>query len=405
MLTKKWLTLAVVAVLSVLQAQAGDTIAMDNRQQPVFAVRQDSLPPVSAVRQDSLQAVSTVRQDSLPPQKKMGWLRRVIRGFSYIDENYVEPQHYNWSIMLLGRYTYDNYRLSTTGDVSQSLSFSPRTGVFKVGPYFGWRWIFLGYTIDVKNIDLDFFSGSWQGIDGSIYSAQIGADVYYRHTRNNYSIREVDLGSHIDSHALEDIPFDGINIEATGINVYYIFNHQRFSYPAAFAQSTCQKISCGSWMAGVGYMSNSIEFDHQTFQQVVDNRYGAGSVKLDSSLMFNSLKYFNINASVGYAYNWVFAHNWLFCASLSLALAYKKSRGETTDADRKGFDFSNFNIDGIGRFGLIYNNTRWYAGASAIVRTFNYRQDRFAANNILGEVCLYVGYNFGLRKQYRKNKR
>ena len=65
---------------------------------------------------------------------------------------------------------------------------------------------------------------------------------------------------------------------------------------------------------------------------------------------------------------------------------------------------NNFNIDGIGRFGLIYNNTRWYAGASAIVRTFNYRQDRFAANNILGEVCLYVGYNFGLRSQYKKKK-
>lgn len=29
------------------------------------------------------------------PKKESSWLRRTIRGFSYIDENYVEPQHYN----------------------------------------------------------------------------------------------------------------------------------------------------------------------------------------------------------------------------------------------------------------------------------------------------------------------
>ena len=85
-------------------------------------------------------------------------------------------------------------------------------------------------------------------------------------------------------------------------------------------------------------------------------------------------------------------------------MAYKKSRGETSDNEKSGFDIANFNVDAIGRFGLIYNNTRWYAGASAIVRTFNYRKDRFAANNVLGEVCLYVGYNFGLRSHYKKKK-
>ena len=368
---KRWLTMVMTALLPVLMAQAEDTIAVAQQEQP--------------------------------PQKKMSWLRRTIRGFSYIDENYVEPQHYNWSVMLLGRYTYDNYRLSTN---SQSVSFSPRSGVIKAGPYFGWRWVFLGYTIDLKHISFDFFSGKWSGIDASIYSAQIGADVYYRHTRNNYSIREVNLGGNVDTHELEKIPFDGINVGATGINVYYIFNHQRFSYPAAFAQSTCQKISCGSWMAGMGYMSNSIEFDHNAFNDLVEQRLGADrQIALDSGLMFNSVKYYNINASVGYAYNWVFARNWLWSASLSLALAYKKSRGETSYTEKPGFNMSNFNIDGIGRFGLIYNNMRWYAGASAIVRTYNYRKDRFAANNVLGEVCLYVGYNFGLRSQYKEKKK
>jgi hypothetical protein len=217
-------------------------------------------------------------------------------------------------------------------------------------------------------------------------------------------LREVNLGKGVNERLLEDVPFDGINVGTTGVNLYYIFNHQRFSYPAAFAQSTCQKISCGSWMAGIGYLSNSLEFDHEKFQQLVDERYGEQKVTLDSALMFNSVKYYNINASVGYAYNWVFARNCLFCASGSLSLAYKKSRGETADTDKGGFDVNNFNVDAIGRFGLIYNNTKWYAGANAIVRTYRYRKERFVANNVLGEVCLFVGYNFGLKSQYKKKQ-
>jgi len=333
------------------------------------------------------------------PEKKLGWLRRTIRGFSYIDENYVEPQHYNWSVMFQGTYNYDYYRLSSTGDNRQTVKFAPAP-TFKFGPYFGWRWIFAGYTFDIKNVDV---SDLKQEFDFSFYAAQLGADIYYRRTGSDYKIRNVDLGNDFEKESFEDLSFDGLSVGITGFNVYYIFNHQRFSYPAAFAQSTMQKISCGSWMVGFGYMRNSLDFDYNKMQSVLQERTSQ-KVELDSGLMFNSVKYYNINASVGYAYNWVFARNCLFCSSLSLALAYKNSRGETADRDKTGFDINNFNIDGIGRFALVYNNNRWYAGASAIVRAYNYRNSRFAANNIFGNLNVYVGYNFGARGPYKKKR-
>lgn len=336
------------------------------------------------------------------PEKKMSWLRRTIRGFSYIDTNYVEPQHYNWSVMLQATHTYDYYRLSTSGANKQSLTFSPAPRI-KFGPYFGWRWIFLGYTVDLKKIDLGSNSVK-QEFDFSIYSAQIGVDFYYRRTGSDYRIRAVDIGTELDQRALSDVPFDGLKVSITGVNLYYIFNHQRFSYPAAFAQSGCQKISCGSWMAGFGYLNNSISFDHDRLKQVI-NEHTSQEVQIDSGLMFNKVRYYDINVSAGYAYNWVFARNCLFCASLSAALAYKGSRGETSTREEKGFDFGNFNVDGIGRFGLVWNNTRWYAGASAIVRAYNYRKSRFAANNVFGSLNIYVGYNFGPRGPYKKKRK
>jgi hypothetical protein len=328
----------------------------------------------------------------------MSWLRRTIRGFSRIDENYVEPQHYNWSVMLQATYSYDYYRLSCA---NQSVSFAP-SPTMKAGPYFGWRWVFAGYTFDLKNFSVGSDKKKRE-LDFSFYAAQIGADIYYRRTGSDYKIRNVRMGSDINSRELEGQHFDGISVGITGFNVYYIFNHQRFSYPAAFAQSTCQKISCGSWMAGIGYIRNTIELDHEKLEDVVE-KYTHRDVALDSALMFNTIKYTDINASVGYAYNWVFARNCLFCASLSMALAYKKTKSDLSQS-KKLIDLGNFNIDGIGRFGVVWNNTRWYAGAAIIVRTYNYHKKQFAANNIFGNMNFYVGYNFGARGPYKKKSK
>ena len=81
-------------------------------------------------------AGDTLQVEQEQPKEKLGWLRRVIRGFSYVDENYVEPQHYNWSVMLQATHTYDYYRLSTTGPEGQSVLLAPKPTV-KAGPYFG----------------------------------------------------------------------------------------------------------------------------------------------------------------------------------------------------------------------------------------------------------------------------
>lgn len=327
-------------------------------------------------------------------------LRKTIRGLSSIDKNYIEPQHFNYTIMLQATYNYDIYQIrSNTG---QELTFAPDVKM-KIGPYFGWRWIFLGYTFDLKNIS---FGGTKQKreLEFSIYSSKIGVDLFYRRTGSDYKIRSADLGEDVDVSRLNGVPFSGINVGITGGNLYYIFNHRRFSYPAAFSQSTRQKLSCGSWMAGVGYTMNSMSLDYERLKTVVAENCTPAPVEVDSGLMFNGVRYYNLNVSGGYAYNWVLAKNWLFCASGALAVAYKHSRGDMEKTVEGGFNFDNVNLDGIGRFGLVYNNDRAYAGLSAIVRTNNYRKPRFSSNEVFGNINIYVGYNFGMKPRYRKKK-
>ena len=123
------------------------------------------------------------------------------------------------------------------------------------------------------------------------------------------------------------------------------------------------------------------------------------ATKLDSTMRFGKVAFTDYSVSGGYAYNWVFAHNWLFDASLSLGVSYKHTIGEVDNNGvfLKDFDFKNFNIDGVSRIGIVWNNMRWYAGASAIFHTYNYRKSQFRSNTVFGCVNLYVGVNFGNR--------
>lgn len=211
------------------------------------------------------------------------------------------------------------------------------------------------------------------------------------------------LGKDINTDAIRGTDFGGLTSTIKGFNLYYIFNHRRFSYPAAFSQSTIQRRSAGSPLLGIGYTQHSLDVNWGELNRVISNRLGnqVPANPIDSTLMFSEVKYTDISISGGYAYNWVFARNWVLAGSLSLALAYKRSKGDVTQRSFSinDFKFSNINVDGIGRFGVVWNNSKWYVGMSTILHAYNYRRSNFSTNNFFGSINLYAGFNFGRKKE------
>lgn len=327
-------------------------------------------------------------------------LRRTVRGWSDFDTAYIEPQHYNWALMLQTTWQYDYYKFRSANGQTFALAPDIRT---KIGPFFGWRWLFLGYTFDIHNATID--SHGKMEIDLSLYSQRIGLDLYYKHTGSDYRVHDVDLGKDIDTRALNNVPFDGVKATMKGAHIYYIFNNNHFSYPAAFSQSTVQKISAGSLLAGIGFTSNSLTLDHNKLQQVVDQRLGDLSVPVDSGLRFNEVKYYDIMFSVGYGYNWVFAPRWLLAASGSTSIAFKHSSSNVADNFAGSFSIDNLNFDLIARMALVYNNNRIFAGMSAIAKTNNLHRKAFSANEFFGSINVYAGFNFGARGKYKKKRK
>lgn len=319
---------------------------------------------------------------------------KVFKGFNEVDTSYIEPQHYNYTLMLQNTNTYEIYKLESKS--GQSITFAPKPTV-RIGPYVGWRWIFLGYTFDISHISND---NNKKELELSLYSSMFGIDLYYRKTGNDYRIREAHLADGVGRNVLKGVPFSGLSVGIKGFDLYYIFNHRKFSYPAAFSQSTCQKRSCGSPLIGIGFTSHTLDLDYKKLEQVVEDKLSNEyqNVKLDSGLMFNKVRYTSYSVSGGYAYNWVFARNWLFAASLSVALAYKKSAGDLhykSEFSLRDFKFGDLNIDGVGRFGIVWNNTKFYAGASTILHSYNYRKSQFSTNNVFGSLNFYFGINIG----------
>ena len=346
------------------------------------------------------------REDTLQQNKPTFFQRLnkkldvILRSFSEKDTNYIEPQKYDFTVMAQHTQVYQYTRV--VADNGSVLTLSPDV-VFKAGPYFGWKWLFLGYTIDVKNF---FKSSAGTYFDISLYSNQVGLDLYYIDNGSNFKIRHLDIGKNIDTSPLNGKSMEGLSERSKGFNLYYILNHHKFSYPAAFSQSTRQKRSAASAMAGIGYSHHTFNINYDKFvKQVTDNVPEIGtSIGKDffGDDKISGMDYRSFTVSGGWGYNHVFSPCLLASGSLMGGVSYNV----TESAYQSGFysvirniSFKNITLDFTARIGLVYNTSKWFAGLSAIMHNYNYRTEYFRTNNFFGTLNVYGGFYFDFKKK------
>ena len=344
---------------------------------------------------DSLNCLSDLKYDNqTSPFKK--FFNRSVEWFNATDTNYIQPNKYNLTMMLEQSTWFEHYHLSGTGENgNQLLGFAPKVNT-KLGVYFGWRWIFLGYSIDLASLFKKEREKPRTEMVFNLYSAKFGVDLYYRKTGSNFRITTCKNFDNAEKYIGTN--FNGFNSKIKGLNAYYIFNSEKYSYPAAYSQSTNQKKSCGSLMAGFAFSQHDITFDQSKLPQEIKDQ-------IRPSLNFNKLAYTDFNLSLGYGYNWVFAKNCLLNVSLLPAIGYKKARinGTPTTPNSDWTQWvKDINFDLITRAGITWNNSKYYVGATLILHTYDYRKDNFSMTNSFGSLKIYAGFNFWKRKQYRR---
>lgn len=325
--------------------------------------------------------------------------KEVIRKLDRFDHDYIEPDHYDWTVMLQNTNSFQRFSMSghTANGDRQELSFNQRPS-FRVGPYIGWRWIFLGYMVDVAR---PAKIGKSNNFNLSIYTNMIGADLLYQRNKGNYRLVNTKGFENISNHQFLHDNFPGLNTYLVSLSVYFILNHRRFSYPAAFNQSTRQKISAGSWMFGFRYDHQHISFDYtQLPYPIWDSNSNTG--QLHESLRFNKYNYSDYSLSAGYAYNWVFAHNWLFDASVAPYLGFRKEKGEKQEANRLIEKFIRYvGLGVVARAGVVWNNGKGFVGVSFVSYDNFYHRRKLLVTNSLNYLNIYGGFYFRLKNKYR----
>ena len=115
-------------------------------------------------------------------------LYRFIQSFDDYDTTYISPNYYNFTAMAQNTNYYQVYRLagSDADGRTQTLYLKPAQSM-KVGPYFGWRWIFLGYTFDVSH---PHRLGKASEFNLSLYSSMIGLDFLYLRNAGDFRLRK-----------------------------------------------------------------------------------------------------------------------------------------------------------------------------------------------------------------------
>lgn len=199
----------------------------------------------------------------------------------------------------------------------------------------------------------------------SSYGRRWGFDVGYQDARNFTGWYQDEGEPRIE------LPPEVLTMKALNANAYYVLNHRRFSYPAAFSQSYIQRRSAGSFLLGLSGLHMQAETSG-TFESL--------------------LKMTNIGLGAGYGYNWVPWRNWLFHLSVLPTLTVFSHTSLTVSDDRIPLDYHFPEVIVTSRGAVVRQFGNMFAGARIVYNFTNVGdRDKLSLYHNKWHARLFVG--------------
>lgn len=234
----------------------------------------------------------------------------------------------------------DGYRMNMVSNPSSTLGF-----------YLTYMAVSVGYDMNIGK----YFNGGERARKrfNLQFNCSLFALEYYTISNDiGTSIRQMGPPGEVKS---TNIKFNGINTSSWGIDLYYFFNHKKYSQGAAFFYSKIQVKSGGSPFAGLSFWGQLCDFDFW------DLPYDERPQLPQNWNYYYRVKNKNYAIKFGYAYNWVFHRGW--CLGVSEAPTMGLRKGYINDPDKMR---SSFGLSNQMRMSLIYNyKTKWFFGVVA----------------------------------------
>ena len=293
------------------------------------------------------------RIDSLLEQ---GYLR------ANIDTDYVVRPQEKWT--LTGRLNISGAQIGIEGVENGQPFVSEMTAAHKVTLSIGLS--YLGYSFSValnpakllghyRDYELNFQS----------YGKRFGFDIAYQDAHNFTGWHEV------KGQERTILPADMLALKTLNLNTYYIFNHRRFSYPAAFASSYIQHRSAGSFMLAAS---------------------GQGQQGMTSGSQKSRFSMMNIGIGAGYGYNYVPAQGWLLHLSALPTFIVYSATSFTYDDISVPLHYHFPEVIITSRGAIVYQMGKTFAGLSMVFNFTNIgNEEKLMVKNLKWRARLFYG--------------
>ena len=299
------------------------------------------------------------------PEKKPGVGKRLINKLSNkyystkYDTNYVARPKEKWLFRLLGNQT-GNYihAKGTVHDVYSEYDLHTKTN-YTMGLEVNYCDIAATFSINPAKIGGDYNDYEF---NFEYHGQEISFDINY--------LRATSLKGDIKLGNIDHLDEEGLRMNVVNASAYYVFNHRKFSYPAALFQNYYQLRSAGSWLAGISVQSGSIK----TTDELKERSPLAPEVHLTFA---------NVALGGGYGYNLVLGKRsqWLLhFSALPSFVVYKHNCLTVNDDEMKDHGLC-FNMIFNERASVVYHfSPRYNVGASLIMSNSIYNHDDIKIN-------------------------
>ena len=265
-------------------------------------------------------------------QERKPWVLRVLRSVADyidssavrgIDQRYIQVPEKPWAVMVKYHVNdMDMRSLSSmseehmaergeTGDFNWETVFQPRYES-SIGAWIGYRGYGLGYSYSFRRSQGRNFS---IGMTGANY----GLNLRTRRFMTNQI--DVNIWGHDEDGAFEfnNLPaqtWEDIKVKTAILDGFYMFNGKRFSYAAAYDQSTIQVRSAGSFMLGLMWFQTSLDYSARQNALFIQSMGDIGRIKIHEG-----------SIGVGYAFNWVPVRNLLInVTAMPMVALYNRTK-------------------------------------------------------------------------------
>lgn len=185
-----------------------------------------------------------------------------------------------------------------------------------------------------------------------------------------------------------------MHLFSTSAIFYYIPNHKKHSFRAAYLQNERQLKSAGSLIIMPSFVYLSLQSD----SSLIPDHYSSFYAVPEDEHIING-KFFTYGISIGYSYTFVFLKNFYLNLSMIPGAFIQQYNYEYSHGKKK---VEKFAIMWLGRAAFGFNSDIFYAGLGGVygfkATQLNVGQTNF--NYDMNQIRLWIGTRFGLGKKY-----